>query len=509
MLWHDDPSTGLSMEDVRLLTRTKGHWLIVSDDADLIAADLVKVVDTLRREGRKNFQFVLCCRDTDWNAAGDHQQFWNDYPFFAKEMLPGLTLDDATLIVDAWAAQGEAGLGELAKLPPVQRVPRFLEESRSELYRRDGAFLGAMLRVRHGGKLDEHVRLLLGRLAYRPIPGSTSGATLKDAFTYIAAMHAENLLFLSKIVLARVLHCNPGDIVPQIVRRLGQEAAIDTASHYVLTRHRAIAEVAVTLLGDETDLDEVYSKLAISANQLYLEGVYVPQHGRWGYLSTHFFEQGKTALGIRLAQEVFDLKPDDPYFFVTLSRLYREAEQPERSVELFRNASQEITRNRRPYFYEWGTAEGSDGRYALNAWLTAVSLADATERSPIMRKQAIFGLNGISIAFYELFERYNDPIFIQACSATTQLALTLDPGQDLLNSRSHTGLQDRLAKSKAAGVSEMNVTAALDSFKAGVIAAWQAREEELPDWVDAGDTLTYYGLARLFEGRSSASGATL
>jgi hypothetical protein len=212
--------------------------------------------------------------------------------------------------------------------------------------------------------------------------------------------------------------------------------------------------------------------------------------GEWKFLSAHFFEKGETSLGIRLAQAVLKVEPTDPYLIVKLAQLYRKAEQPEQSVQVFRSIRYKVSRNERPFYYEWGTSEGNAGNYALNTWLAAFSLADEATRQPPGNEDGKQTLNGFSIASIELYERYNNLVFIEACAAASQLGLTLK-----LDHQTKIWLEK--VRAKASEVKDVPPKIAIERIQAGVAAAWEQREEELPDWVTPGNKLTFNGLERL------------
>ena len=139
-------------------------------------------------------------------------------------------------------------------------------------------------------------------------------------------------------------------------------------------------------------------------------------------MSSHFFDKGNYTLGIRLARAVLQVKPDNSYFIVKLAQLYRKAEQPEQSVQVFHSAPATVKRHR-GYYIEWGAAEGNAGRYALNIWLAAFALADEAVRRPPDNDHAKLSLNGLSVAFVELYGEFNVPVFIAACGAAANLGL--------------------------------------------------------------------------------------
>lgn len=246
ILWHNNPDTLLPLEVFTELPESSGTWLIATDDADLIVKDIFEAVKFLHESGRRNVHFLLSCRDTDWKGASGEQFPWQQYTNFVTKHLRGLSSEDASLVIKAWSRYGKQGMGRLEKLNIQEAISQLVREAKSEAYAEEGAFLGAMLRARLGEDIKAHVTALLLRLNERPAPGGT----LMQAFAYIAALHAENYLILSKDVLAEALGCKLRDVKRQIVGPLGEEAAATRIGQFILTRHRAIAETAVTVLSD-------------------------------------------------------------------------------------------------------------------------------------------------------------------------------------------------------------------------------------------------------------------
>jgi predicted MPP superfamily phosphohydrolase len=495
IIWHDDPDTPLSSAALTRLPKFEGTWIIVSDDADLIASDIFDSVKTLHSRNRKDFQFLLCCRDTDWIGAKGDQKPWREYASFVEKRLRGLSIQDAEVIVRAWSQYGTQGLGELAKndVDQQEAARRLVEVARSEQAPQEGAFLGAMLRVRIGEGLHDHIKALLLRLRERPAPGGT----LMDAFAYIAILHAENLSLLSKAILAGVLGCKIGDIKRRVTGPLGDEAAVATSGQYIFTRHRAIAEVAVKVLSDDfhIDFEEIYVEMIQTVMQMYASGEFIPNLANWRFLSSHFFDKGNQSFAIRLAQEVHKLDPHDPYLFVQLSRLLREAGQPERSVQLF--STRVVDDLERVYYNEWATAEGSLGNDALAACLAGISLADAENMPSLTRQRAVASLSGLALSFNKLFDKYNNILFIEACGSAAQLALGLDPQATYTLPGPLAGTKRFLNKARQVGVEDADYATALDRLTIGIAAAWKERERELRILLRNGEDLTFHSLARL------------
>lgn len=464
--------------------------LIVSDEADAIATQTYELVMALREKGRTNVQFMLCCRDTDWYGIKAHKLSWDKQAIFSQEQIRDLSFEDASRIVAAWSAYGEQGMGQLSDLSKDEATNRFFEAAKEQNVQ-DGTFLGAMLQVRFGEALREHVRTLLLRLEEKTAPGGT----LANAFAYIAAAHAENIQSLSRMILAETLGCNPHELRSKVLRPLGNEAALTISGQFILTRHRTIAEVAVGFLSEapfDMEADDLFIKLVRSTIQLRKNGTFIPNIADWQFLSTHFFDTGNIQLGLRLAQVVYETYPEHITNSTNLAKLLREADQIEQASQVFRNIPADIQPDR-GFYYEWSTVEGNLGNHANNAWLAGVSLADQTERRLPDNKQANFSLNGIGVAFRELYEKYNNFSFIEACSASAQLGLSL-PSKD---EKAVRYLERNLSTSRDAGVAQTDLMDAFEQLQKGIIEAWEQREDELPEWVPAADQLTYNKLSRV------------
>ncbi len=406
--------------------------------------------------------------------------------------MSGLTKKDAEKVVVAWSKYGQEGLKGLEGLELEQASTQLLEAAKMEVTTsQDGTFFGAILQVRWGEGLKDHVDSLLGKLQNRPIG---NGRTLRDAFAYIAAMHTQNLSILSKEVLAEALQVKLSDLKRAVINPLGEEAAIATTGRFIFTRHRAIAITAIQILSERTDVDSenLFVELIQAARRAFLSGnSLVPNIGEWNYLSSHFFDIGNGPLGIRLAHAILEVEPENPYFIVNLAQLYRKAGQLELATKVFHSTPEKVKKDR-GFYYEWGTTEGINGNHALGVWLAALSLSDEGIRQPPNNTRAKMSLNGLAIAFAELYEEYKAPVFIQACGATAQLGLRLD-----LDPKNRDLLHRSQSRSRTAGVEDVLPQVAFERFKTGINAAWQQQEGDLPEWIMPANDLNFHGLARL------------
>jgi tetratricopeptide (TPR) repeat protein len=493
VLWRHDESCSLGLEDIRALT-AGNRWLIATDDADLIVKDLFAAIKTLPTDGHCDFTFLLTCRDTDWRAADGDSLPWSTYSTFYREELSGLDLEDARQIVHAWGQYGPSGLGQLAGQGEDEAAQRLVKEATRESEVKEGAFFGAMLMVRIGDSLREHMKTLLDRLR-----GSTirPGITLLDAFAYIAAMHAEGLAFLSRPVLAQALGLQIRELKPKILGPLGKEAAAVGAGRVLLTRHRTIARCAVEVLSElfYWDLDELYIDLVHAAILASNEQMYVPDLHYWRYeLPRHFQSAGREDLALQIGRKIVDADPNNTLTRVNLAKLYREAGASEEAIQLFWEHKSALDRGA---WFEWGVAEGEAGNNSLGALLSAFSLTDQASGPPPSNKNAKLALAGLGATFEKLFGAYNNRIFIEALGATAILGLSLP-----FDAKAHY-FEKYQRESRAEGVPEMDLDTAFDRFELAVRTVSELLDPKapIPPDLPAPEAFTFSGLRRLIGAR--------
>nr|VFK59533.1 MAG: hypothetical protein BECKUNK1418G_GA0071005_100749 [Candidatus Kentron sp. UNK]VFK68685.1 MAG: hypothetical protein BECKUNK1418H_GA0071006_10053 [Candidatus Kentron sp. UNK] len=478
------------------LPREEGRrWLIASDDADQVAEEVYAMAFALQSKGRGDVHFLLSARHTEWRSTKIEQRRWESLPGYREETLRGLDEADAQAIVAAWERYQDRGMGELAGKTRQEAVAALLAASRSEHSEDEGAFLGALLRLRMGEQMKSYVNNLLGRLEKKKIlPGKSE--TLLDAFGYVAAMHAENKPFLSKLVLARALGIEPRELRGKVLWPLGEEAAADVSGEMVFTRHRAIAEAAMDIFKNTTrypvEPEELYEDLVVAAEELSQKGHFIPPNiSHWRYLCDHFFDRGEHSLAIRLAQALVRVDPTHSHIRVKLSQLLRNAGQPELALETFREAPK--IEDNRAFFHEWAVAEGSQGNLALAVSLDAVALADDTARRPPDNKQTAMTLASFALACRELFRAYNTPVFMAGCGAASDLGLALP----YLHPKTKRHLSENQQAAREAGVEAFPLAAALKRIRVATLAAHRQREDDLQEWVQPAADLTFNGLASL------------
>jgi hypothetical protein len=422
VLWrtHDGP-LGRLRDELLQLPKTDKPWLLVCDAAYDVAKDIFNVCQVLTREERNDFRFLLASRDTDWKAAGAHKFEWPVCSNFQQEAVGGLVEEDAHDLVDCWSSFGNEALGHLAGSDLDSRTRALLRAAHDEAQVQEGTLLGALLKVRYGDDLKEHVKILMNRLAERSLPGS--GMDLLSAFSYIAIMHAEGLNHISKPLLAEALGCQIQDIIPHVLLPLGREAATSSHGSFVLTRHKAIAQAVSQLLPDvfEEDVETKFVELALAAQRLANRGEQVGDSQFWMHgLVGHLFSSGNRELAIRIASALLEQNPHNGTLLTHLSRLLRKSSAYADAARLFR--SRQGIRGR-PVFHEWGVAVSEAGELGFGTFLMALSGADQIHaKSPRLKdvKLLLFSLvHNLETAY----DNYLDEVLRVGRAAAARLAL--------------------------------------------------------------------------------------
>ena len=322
---------------------------------------------------------------------------------------------------------------------------------------------------------SDQVKKLLRRLDDIKAPGGSLG----QAFAYVAAMHAENLRFLSRPVLAHLLGCDETTLRKEVIRPLTDEAAVQSQGEFILTRHRRVDEMAIGLLEEEgEDRFEMLADLAVAAVQAFIAGNDVPKLGSWRYGIVDQIQKGRRPdQAVRLARRLVEFEPDNIQSLVKLSGTLRETGDVEAAFGVFRSAPDAITRDR-VFYYEWSTAAGNAGNYALNVWLVGVSLSDADGLPRLGAQQIKLLLAGLGAGCKEVYATSRERTFLHARAAVGELGLRLPDG----NVERGYLLRHR-DEAEEEGIEAMSVDAAVRAIEEAVFRAFDLSDiaKELAD----------------------------
>lgn len=491
ILQRRDESQPLLVDEILLVLSKGFHWLLVLDESDRIASDLFTLLKRLPRELHGRVHALLACRDSDWRSSEADNLDWRSLANFHRQQLVGLGSKDAQAIVEAWQCYGDEGLGDLARVPDGKRAETLETKAKEEAKTQSGAFFGALLAVRNGADLRNHAQLLLERLGQRKI---RSGGTLRDALAFIAAMHAEELEFLSRPVLAQALGCPLDRLHRDVLVPLGQESAATTTSSFIFTRHRHIAETLVSVLEQDfgEDVGQLFVRLGEAALTAFNNNVFVLKLGQWRFgVSDHFFAKGHHEVAFRIARAVLACEPAQLQTRTHLANLHRRAKDPKQAIRIFREKPGQV-QGGRGFYHEWGVAEGECGNQAESAMLESFSLSDQCPDNLVDNDQAKKGLASLGVTFGELYDAYAHSIFRDARMAISVIGQTLR-----LDTVTKGYFQKYARESAIQGSPQFDLTQAFQLLQAGTIAAVVGPIPTLSHLLPKPDELTFSGLEQL------------
>ena len=424
-LWRSSVSADLPPNFPELLPSAKDHaWIVAVDDAEGIAGGLPAVLAALKP--RTDVHFVLAGREADWALQGHTDMMWRGLAAFHRRALKGLDEVDAKRIAEGWHAYGPDAMGDMRHMSVEQAAQALLKNARGYSGSGgDGALLGSLLMSRAGEDLKDRVNRLMAPWWHEAGIGDKS---LLDIYAMIAAMHAENQLYLSRTVLAYALGCDEHDLDRGPLRVLRREAMVDGGTGYVLTRHRRIAEVACECLIEAGyDADKWFPYLAYAAFSEYRSTrAHRPDISHWlNGLVQHFIERGedKWETARAVAKSLLAYAPDDGKCLNTYASALRRTGQIGAALDLLRSHAEQF-KTRREFMNEWSVAALDIQDYGLSIWLAATSISDGLD-SEVAGKQASIALNGLGRAFRGLADATGKTGFVAARAASGRLARNL------------------------------------------------------------------------------------
>ncbi|WP_223430034.1 metallophosphoesterase family protein [Pseudomonas sp. GL-B-26] len=409
----------------QLLPELSEHddWLVVVDQAEEVSREILSFIDRGCEGYSGRIDFILASRDSDWRSSGADSLLWDYHAKFKAIHLKNLSSKDAEEIVCAWAKYGVRGLGEeLYLLPASERSRKLRYYAKKEAQGKNDAFFGALLMSRHSADLIDHAEAMLLNLDRIALD---AGHTLKDAFSYIAVMHAQGFDQLSSATLASVLGIDPNKLNSSVIKKLGQEAAVAYTAKAIFTRHRYIAEAVVNVLEARFDenISEYFVKLAISETRRAKTENFLSSNF-WRYeISEELFDAGEPQLGLTVAQSLYDDNPNDYHLLTKLAYLYRKADSVEKCLPLFREFPEKP--QNRGFYFEWGVCEGRERNYVEQALLASYAMSDDVENSSIRFDQASMFLSNLAYAYRKLFAEFVDMKFQAAHEAAVSLLVIL------------------------------------------------------------------------------------
>ena len=459
-------NAGLPEDTFSKLPPTPGHaWVVVIDDADNIGLAILAAVKEVA--ARTDVHLLLAARDAEWQLKRLVPGMWQPVADFHTELLAGLDGEDARRIVGGWVSWGDGAMGKLKGRNADQAVTALLGHARDFATRKeDGELLGALLVTRQGEDMRAHVRTLVNGLGRNPVIKTYS---LRDIYAMVAAMHAENQLYLSRSVLAFALGCDMDELERKALIPLRREAMLDSGDAYVLTRHRRIAEAACAVMREDGDnIDRWYPFLASAARRRHpATGQVTPNVGQWSLeLPEHFVEKGESwwSVARATARALYEATPNEAQRVTVYCSVLRRTGRAADAMAVLKTISERF-RDRREVLYEWGIAAGAVGDYGLDAWLGGRTLADG--RNPVDSIRCKLSLAGLGFAFLKLFANSQNKAFAAAQAACGHLGLRLEE----LDATTRGYFKTHAADGRRNGIADLVPEQAVDAIRKAVIAA--------------------------------------
>jgi tetratricopeptide (TPR) repeat protein len=450
VLWHQDETVGINVQAFEETLTADNRWLIATDHGDLLGKNLVNLVQSLKRKGRSNVQFLMAAHDSDWRISKGDKEPWNSFARFEETRLSGLSKEDATAIATTWLHFGSnARESSWQNVAPTQLAEKLLEVAKDD-GANEGALFGALLTLRHGRDLHGHVRTLVQKLDRMSL---STGGTVGDAFRLIAAMHAEGLEFLASQVLQESMNCDQAALKRDVLGPMTAEAAA-SGSTYLRTRHRRIAMATLDICqANDEDVGQLYLSLAETAIRLVrVKGGWLDAVGNWEYaLAKHFFETGREELAIRIAATMLEIVPDNSHYAVNLAKFKRESKDAKGAIGVLQSFTP--PKSNRAFWREWGTASGMLGDHLSNAALHAFSISDDLSTNPPTIEDSKQALSGLAKAFDELHIARGHTELRRARAACATLGLLTEAHHRILKDHQQACLDVGTPRSIAEGVS--------------------------------------------------------
>jgi hypothetical protein len=445
------------------LPMTPGRaWVIVIDDADNIASAALAAVKKIA--ARTDVHLLLAARDADWQLKRLFPSLWAPFANFHTVQLAGLDENDAHRIVASWAAWGDNAMGKLKGQNQDRAAAALLGHAREFAARNEaGELLGALLVTRQGDDMRAHVRTLVNSLSSAAV---IKTYTLRDIYAMVAAMHAENQLYLSRQVLAFALGCDIDDLERSALVPLRREAMLDSGATYVLTRHRRIAEAACAVMRDDQEnVDRWYPFLARAALKHFHATRSTLNVADWTFkLARHFADASQTRwpLAVRIAEAVWAEDGNNVQSLTALTSVLRRVGKAVDAMTLLK-ATGERYRNHRPVLYEWAITAGMAGDDGLDAWLCGRTLADGGGELDL--RQCKLSLSGLGTAFRKLHQTSKNIIYARGQAACGQFGLKLKD----LDDRAVEIFEANVAEGRRRGIGDLSPETAIDAIRRAVV----------------------------------------
>lgn len=408
---------------------------LLIDNIDNGITELKNFVRNLNEGEASHIHMVVASRDTDWQAVGGSSYVWRNYVTYRVKTLLGISRPDAIAMVDAWSQLGSRGLGDLRYYTSREsRVSALLSAAADQDPSRDGSLFGAVLSVRYGDGLVDHVRQLVIRLRDRAIhvPGRRSPGTLLDALTYVALPHSFGVRSLSRNVLGEIFELSRPELDAFVLAPLGDETPLSLNGDRLVTRHVTIASAVVQCVGELGVEVAPYLERLVTASVRLIDRLGVDSRLMdIAYISRVIHVPELALAGARAAANA---NPKRLSYQGRLSSALRSSSDPAAAEKVCEVAvsglwrSEDAASSARILINEWGVCWGALGDSRLNAYLAALAMSDIDGAAPVAFSNVDYALKCFGHALCQCWAEREIPEYALGVRAVLVL-LELSPNE--------------------------------------------------------------------------------
>jgi len=423
VLFRED-NGGLKAEEIVGLPA--GRWVLITDDADLIASEIYKTINVLRQKGRNDISWIVAARDTDWFSALRQANLETNWSSKIKEWprrdelrsFFTLSKEEAASIVAAWAKGGF--LGALASVQGEKQAEALFQHATSKGEISDATLFGGILETRVTKEgLMGHVLKLMHRLRSQDKKITGSEKTLYYPFLLVSICDAVGIPGVDLNVLASLLNVPISERRSLILHPLGLEAATTASGSALRIRHPAIARAALSIAVSEfgEDLSELYCFLIKGTIEMLSKHVSVSPLAELLWCGPQLIKNlpllgisQKDAEQIAITVARFSETENRHYFggTVSLAGTYRLANKEKEAVAVLNAQREKVTsthdwkKSGRSYLYEYSVCKGRSGDKFSSIWLAGAALADFSTVNTPQPEEIKKALAGIGAACMDI-----------------------------------------------------------------------------------------------------------
>jgi hypothetical protein len=320
---------------------------------------------------------LLCATDADWGLRNDRIA-WMGCVEHEPWTIAGLSLVDAARLVRALTQMPDPqrALGLLAALPNDDARAHALVRIAQERMHRgdDGAFLGALLKTRTGGSVEDHVLSRLETFAQTPMWTGHDALTI---YLHAAVLQVYGFGPIGRDTLASALDVNLATLDPLLRQAVSSELEVrgEGARARYRIRHDAIARAAWKIVLNRAEWRAIARTVLFDTVRavvtLYPDGWQDPLLREIFYLSDRLLDQDAD-FAIAAAEGAYSGAPNNPFLLSKLAWALREG----RGRQGAREAS-ELIASQAPSFETWPGGE-SDLAGLIVEWAACAGTADTT-----------------------------------------------------------------------------------------------------------------------------------